>query len=86
MSNAILGAVAMASFVTCLFFIRFWQETRDRLFLYFAIAFGIDAATRSLLALGSITQEHEPLFYLARLVTFLLIITGIVDKNRSRRR
>jgi hypothetical protein len=85
MSDAIIGAVAMASFVTCLFFIHFWQETRDRLFLFFAIAFGTDAATRSLLAMGSIAQEHEPFFYLARLVTFLLIIAAIIDKNRSRR-
>mgnify|MGYP007039530443 CR=1 FL=1 len=85
MTATILGAVAMASLVACLFFIRFWRETKDRFFLLFAVAFGVDAATRTVLAVGHINQEHEPLFYLARLLTFLLIILAIIDKNRTRR-
>ena len=84
MTATILGAVAMASLVACLFFIRFWRETKDRFFLLFAVAFGVDAITRTVLALGGIAQEHEPLFYLARLLTFLLIILAIIDKNRKR--
>jgi uncharacterized membrane protein HdeD (DUF308 family) len=80
----ILGAVAMASLVACLFFIRFWRETKDRFFLFFAVAFGVDAITRTVLAIGHIEKEHEPLFYLARLLTFVVIIVAIIDKNRAR--
>jgi hypothetical protein len=84
-SSFLLGAVAMASSVTALFFLRFWRHTRDPLFLLFAVAFGVDAATRVALALWNVSSEHEPLFYLARLVTFALILVAIVNKNRSGR-
>ena len=85
--NAVLiGAVAMASFVATLFFLRFWRQTRDSFFLLFAIAFGLDAATRFTLGLTNPSDETEPLFYLARLVTFGLIIAAIIHKNRPARR
>lgn len=84
MTAVVLGAVAMASFVAALFFIRFWRQTRDRLFVIFALAFAVDAMTRVTLALGDIAAEHEPFFYLARLITFGLILLAIIDKNRGR--
>ncbi|MGD9803725.1 MAG: DUF5985 family protein [Hyphomicrobiaceae bacterium] len=85
-SSVLLGAVAMASFVAALFFLKFWKQTRDNLFLLFALAFGIDAITRLCLGLSNVSDEDEPLFYLARLLTFCLIITAIVQKNRPDRR
>jgi len=78
----ILGAVAMASSIAALFFLRFWRKTRDPLFLLFALAFVVDALTRIALGLGSVASEHESLVYLARLVTFALILAAIVHKNR----
>lgn len=78
----LLGGVAMASLVAAMFFLRFWLQTRDSLFLFFATAFGVDAATRFILGLGHVSDEQEPFFYLARLVTFGLIIIAIVNKNR----
>lgn len=83
MSNVILGAIAMASFVAALFFVRFWRDTHDRFFLLFAIAFALDAVTRLTLGVSDVSAEHEPLFYVARLVTFALILVAIIDKNRS---
>jgi hypothetical protein len=82
-NSVILGAVAMASVVASMFFIRFWRDTKDRFFLFFGIAFGVDAITRTFLALGDLSKEYEPFFYLARLLTFGLIILAIIDKNRS---
>jgi hypothetical protein len=38
------------------------------------------------LALVPFSHEQEPLFYVARLVTFSLIILAIIDKNISRTR
>ena len=40
----LMGAVAMASFVATVFFLRFWTQTRDTLFLFFAAAFALDAS------------------------------------------
>ena len=79
------GAVAMASFVATLFFLRFWRQTRDSFFLLFAVAFAIDAASRFSLGLAPITDETEPFYYVPRLITFGLIIVAIVLKNRPRK-
>jgi uncharacterized membrane protein HdeD (DUF308 family) len=81
--NAVLsGTVAMASLVAALFFLRFWRQTLDTFFLLFAIAFGLDAASRFVLGLDHISNETEPLYFIPRLVTFGLIIVAIVQKNR----
>jgi uncharacterized membrane protein HdeD (DUF308 family) len=76
------GAVAMASFVAMLFFLRFWRQTRDRFFLLFAVAFGLDALFRLTLGLSHPSAEAEPLFYIARLAMFGLILAAIILKNR----
>jgi uncharacterized membrane protein HdeD (DUF308 family) len=82
--NAVmLGAIAMASLVAALFFLRFWKNTRDRFFLFFAIAFLAEAVNRAALGLTAISQEQEPFFYLVRLGAFGLILVAIVDKNRA---
>ncbi|MGD9883045.1 DUF5985 family protein [Reyranella sp.] len=84
-ASLLMGAVAMASFVAMLFFLRHWQQTRETFFLLFAIAFGVDAASRAVLGLWDLAEDTEPLVYLARLVTFSLIILAIVQKNRANR-
>ena len=84
MTSFILGANTLASLVAALFFLRFWRDTRDRFFCFFAIAFGVDALHRVILALTPVSQEHEPFVYGGRLVTYGLIIAAIVDKNRPR--
>jgi hypothetical protein len=83
MNSVILGAVAMASAIAALFFLRFWKQTGDRLFLLFSLAFAVDAVGRTVLALGMVSGEQEPLVYMARLVTFALILLAIINKNRG---
>jgi uncharacterized protein DUF5985 len=85
LNSLLLGGTAMASLVAALFFLKFWRQTLDGLFLLFALAFGVDAAMRLLLGLSDVSAEWEPLFYMARLVTFGLIIVAIVQKNRLRK-
>jgi uncharacterized membrane protein HdeD (DUF308 family) len=85
-NQVMLGAVAMASFVAALFFLRFWRQTRDNFFLLFAIAFGLDALSRLALGLSHPSDEAEPFFFLARLLMFAIIIVAIVQKNRPGRR
>lgn len=80
----LLGANAIASLVVALFFLRFWRDTGDRFFLFFAAAFGIEGVNRVTQGLSTVSEETEPFFYVVRLFSFLLILMAIVDKNRSK--
>ena len=75
---------ATAAAVAALFFLRFWRDSRDRLFAFFAAMFALLSISWTLLAVYHPTDEARPYIYAIRLVAFLLIIAGIVDKNRSR--
>ncbi|HEY7613921.1 MAG TPA: DUF5985 family protein [Gemmatimonadales bacterium] len=77
------GAIIMGYVVAGLFFLRFWRETRDRLFLIFAGAFWILGVQRLALAFMGNMVEDDTGLYLVRLFAFLLILGAIVDKNRS---
>ena len=81
----ILRAIAMASWVAAMFFLRFWKNTRDRFFLFFAVAFFAEALNRAALGLTTVSKEQEPFFYLARLLAFGLIIVAIIGKNRTKK-
>jgi hypothetical protein len=77
------GALSMASATVSLFFLRYWASTRDRLFAFFAIAFAVFALNWVSLAFIDPGAELRHTLYLLRLAAFLLIIIGIVDKNRQ---
>ncbi len=78
-----LGALATVSFTICLILLRFWKTTRDRFFLFFAAAFGIEGVRRLIFGLMPHQSEQEPLLYLLQLLAFAFIVYAIVDKNRS---
>ena len=78
----LLGAIAMGSVVAGIFFLRSWRKTGDRLFLFFAISFFVEGGNRFGLGLTANPNEADPVVYIVRFVSFLLIIIGIVDKNR----
>lgn len=80
----LLGAIAMTSITAGLFFLRFWKNTRDRLFLLFGLAFLIEGLNRTAFALLSHSQEGDALFYLIRMLAFGLILLAIVGKNLQR--
>ncbi len=79
-----MGAIAMASFIAGLFFLRFWRDTHDRLFFIFAMAFWLLGLTRFLLAWTDAQSETHTYLYLLRFAAFALILVAIVDKNRPR--
>lgn len=85
MNQFLLGAIAAASLVAGLVFFRFWLQTRDRFFVYFALSFWIEAANRVAMALFAAPSEDAPAYYLVRLVAYGLILVAIVQKNRSPR-
>jgi hypothetical protein len=84
MNHILWGALAMGSWVAGLFFLRFWRVSRDRLFLFFCAAFWVLAANWFGLATIHPSQETRHYVYLLRLVAFVLILVGIIDKNRRR--
>jgi len=78
------GVLAMASLVVALFFLRYWRATRERLFVFFSLAFLGMAVNWTVLAVvnhpvDEAGQEHA---YVIRLVAFVILIIGIIDKNR----
>lgn len=76
------GAIAMAALLLGVFFLRFWHQTRDTFFLYFAACFWLEAASRVVAVAFQYTSEDEPLLYLVRLISYGLIIVAIWQKNR----
>jgi hypothetical protein len=81
MFEFLAGASVLASAAIALFFLRFWRDTGDRLFLIFALAFAVFAVNRVLLSVLDDENEAQTAVYLARAVTFGLIALGIADKN-----
>jgi hypothetical protein len=85
MIDFLSGAVALAHLVVGFFFLRFWRNTRDRLFLFFAIAFGLFALNQFAANLLGAADERTGYTYVLRVLGFLAILVAIVDKNRVRR-
>ena len=78
------GAMVTAYAVAGLFFLRFWRTSKDRLFVFFAIAFWILGIQRLGLTLTSPdAPAGEVWLPLLRLLGFLLILAAIIDKNRG---
>ena len=76
-----------ASLIAGIIFLRYWLSTRDRFFLLFAASFWLEAVNRVHMALtASWNEEDLPLHYVARLVSYGLILLAIWIKNRPGRR
>ena len=75
------GAISMGFVVSGLFFLRFWRDTRDELFLAFALAFILLSIAQACLALLGVPLEERSWIFLLRLAAFLLIILAILRKN-----
>lgn len=75
------GAVTLGFVIGALFFLRFWRKTADRLFLAFAVAFGLLALNQALAQWLGAADERVGYTYLLRVLGFVLILVAIVDKN-----
>ena len=76
------GVIATCSLTAGLFFLRFWRDTHDSLFLAFAVAFVIEGLNRSGRVFFHNPSEASPWVFIVRAFAFLLILAGIVNKNR----
>ena len=82
MNQFLWGACGAAAATITLFFLRFWRQTRDRLFALFALAFMALATNWTILGLVDPANESRHVAYVFRLLAFGLIVAAIIDKNR----
>jgi hypothetical protein len=85
MTHLLAGAIAMASLIIALFFVRFWRSSGDRFFLYFALSFSIEGLHRVYVVMSDGGGEDSPLHYLIRLLAYGLILWAILEKNLPRK-
>ena len=79
----LLGVIVTGSLVASAFFLKFWRQTRDTLFLGFAAAFAIEGVNRIAFLFVDHPDEGNPVIYMVRLFSYLLILAAIVNKNRA---
>jgi uncharacterized membrane protein HdeD (DUF308 family) len=84
MDLLLLGGIAIASLLAGLFFLRFWKNTGDRFFLFFAVSFFIEGLNRAALGLTANPKEEQPVFYFVRFLSFVLILLAIAHKNLTK--
>lgn len=79
----LLGFIVACSFLSALFFLRFWKATHDALFMAFSVFFLIQGISYSA-ATGSIHPNEVNLWvFLLRLLSVLGILSAILWKNRK---
>ena len=80
----LLGVIATSSLTAGVFFLKFWKQTRDSLFLAFGLAFVVEGLNRCAVLFLAKPNEGNPYIYLVRLLAFLLILGAILHKNYGR--
>jgi hypothetical protein len=78
----LLGMLCLGCALIGLYFLRYWRNSRDPLFAWFSVAFVAMALNWLGVALMDPESEIRHTVYLLRLAAFVLIIAGIVNKNR----
>lgn len=84
MNLFLAGMIAALQCVATVYFLRFWVKTRDRFFALFALSFGIMVVNRVMLVVLGDESEARTFVYAIRLVSFLVILYAIFDKNRAK--
>ena len=80
----LLGVLACMFVTAALFFLRFWRETRDPLFLAFSASFLVEGFSRVALLFVARPSEGLPWIYWIRLFASLLILVAILRKNSGK--
>jgi len=81
MIELLSGALLLSYTIAGVHFLRFWKRTGDRLFVHFAIAFGLLALNQLASSIPLVADETRGYEYLLRVLGFIVIIVGIIDKN-----
>jgi len=84
MNEFITGFASMGFLVAAGFFFRFWRESRDRLFAFFAAAFFLMTVNHPVSMFLENGNNMNVLPYVIRLLSYAIILVGIIDKNLRR--
>lgn len=77
------GSLTTLAAVAALCLLRFWVETKDRLFALFAAAFALMAVHWGVLTAVAPAAQSRHWIYLLRLAALSMIAAAIIDKNRT---
>lgn len=80
----LLGYVVACSVVAAIFFVRFWKETRDFLFLGFALYFLVRGGSDAFIASLAHPNWGALWLFALRPISVLLILGLILQKNFSK--
>lgn len=80
----LLGVVTTAFLTTATFFFVYWRRSRDSLFLNFAVAFAMEAFNDASLLGAAHPNDPNRWYFIVRLLSFLIILVGILKKNYGR--
>jgi hypothetical protein len=80
----LIGVIVTASLLAGAYFLKFWRQTGDLLFLGFGAAFVIEGLNRTSFLFVDATTRDNALIYSIRLLSYLLILGAIAYKNRGR--
>jgi hypothetical protein len=83
MAALLNGATAMACLGIALFFYRFWRESNDQLFGCFCAAFVAFTGNYAVLGALPVADERRAYAFIIRLVAFVVILVGLVLKDRE---
>jgi hypothetical protein len=75
------GALLLSYLMAGTYFFKFWKRTGDRLFIHFAVAFWLFVLNQLATSIPDVAKETDGYEYLLRVIGFIVIIVGIVDKN-----
>lgn len=81
----LLGFASGCSLVAGLFFLRFWRDTRDPLFLGFAAFFLIQGGTDAIVLTLAHPNVAGPWLFVLRLLSTMAVLFAILWKNTVRR-
>ena len=81
MAEMLSGALLFSFIIAGVHFLRFWKRTGERLFIHFAIAFWLLALNQLATSVSFVADETDGYEYLLRVLGFMVIIAGIIDKN-----
>jgi hypothetical protein len=80
----LLGVIVTSMLAAGGYFLKFWMQTRDLLFLGFGAAFIIEGLNRTAFLFVGESTGDQPVIYSIRLLSYLLILASIAYKNRRR--
>lgn len=81
----LLGFIGACSSLAALFFLRFWRDSRDPLFLAFAAFFGIQGLVHTVVLMLPRPNEGNVWLFGLRSLSVLWVLGAILWKNSAKR-